>query len=169
MKLLAVMLMCLLLAACGGSGSDQISGNDGNVHIPEPANGTVRVLVTTQGPVADAILYAAQFTLRLPAGVSVPTDADGAVADGVVAPAIAGSYVGAVVLTPSTTASGPVLAVNIANPVGMTVGPLVAFTCTTAAVAAPTAESFTVDAFSARNASGAAISDITSRLTLQTQ
>ncbi|TGU70807.1 hypothetical protein E4633_17605 [Geomonas terrae] len=169
MKLLAVMLMCLLIEACGGSRSDQISGNDGNVHIPEPASGTVHVLVTTQGPVADAVLYAAQFTLRLPAGVSVPTDAGGAVTDGVVAPAIGGSYVGAAVVTPSSTSSGPVLSVNIVNPVGMTVGPLVTLTYTTAAGTIPTAESFTLDAFSARNASGAAISDITSRLTLQTQ
>lgn len=169
MKRLAVMLMSLLLAACGGSGSDQNSGNDGNVHIPEPVNGTVHVLVTTQGPVADAVLYAAQFTLRLPAGVSVPTDADGAITAGAVVPAIVGSYVGSAVLTPSTTTSGPLLAVNIANPVGMTVGPLVTLTCTTAAVAAPTAEAFTLDAFSARNASGAAISDITSRLSLQTK
>lgn len=169
MRLLAVMLMCLLLAACGGSGSDQNSGNDGNVHIPEPANGTVHVLVSTQGPVADAVLYAVQFTLRLPAGISVPTDTDGTVTDGVVAPAIGGSYVGAAVVTPSSTAYGPVLAVNIANPVGMTVGPLVTLTCTAAAGTVPTAESFTIDAFSARNASGAAIPDITSRLTLQTQ
>lgn len=169
MKLLMVMLMCLLLAACGGSSPDQISGNDGKVHIPEPANGTVRVLVTTQGPAADAVLYAAQFTVRLPAGVSVPTDADGTVADGVVAPAIGGGFVGAAVITPSSTASGPVLAVNVANPVGMTVGPLVTLTCTAAAGAVPTADSFTLDAFSARNASGAAISDITSRLSLQTQ
>ncbi|WP_129127541.1 hypothetical protein [Geomonas oryzae] len=169
MKLPAVMLMCLLLAACGGSGSNQIPGNDGNVHIPEPASGTVHVLVTAQGPVADAVLYAAQFTLRLPAGVSVPTEADGTVTDGVVASAIGGSYVGAAVITPSSSASGPVLAVNIANPVGMTVGPLVTLTCTAAAGTPPTAESFTLDAFSARNAGGAAISDITSRLTLQTQ
>lgn len=169
MKRLTVILMCLLLAACGGSGSDAGSGNDGEVHIPEPSSGTVRILVTTQGPAADALLYAAQFNLRLPSGVSVPTDADGAVSDGVLVAAIGGSYAGAAVVEPASATSGPLLAVNVANPNGVTVGPLATITCTVASGTTPTAAAFTLDAFSARNASGAAITDITSRLSFQTQ
>lgn len=171
MKLLWLVVLCLFLTACGGgSGASGSPGDDGNVLTPDPVSGTARVTVSTLGPSADSVFYAAQFTLRLPAGISVPTNAASAiVADGVLVPAVGGAYAGASVVAPAGAASGPLLLINITHPGGVTVGPLATITCTVAAGAAPAAGAFSIDAFSARDANGAVISGINPRLTLQTQ
>ncbi|QWV92202.1 hypothetical protein KP004_13345 [Geomonas oryzisoli] len=171
MRLLWLAMLCLLLAACGGgSGSSGAPGDDGNVLTPEPAAGTARLTVGTQGPAADSVFYAAQFTLRLPAGASLPVATGSTLLpEGALVPAVSGSYSGANILEPAGTASGPLLLVNIAHPGGLTVGPLATLTCQVAAGVTPAAAAFTLDGFSARDANGAVIPGITARLTLQTQ
>ncbi|QWV96223.1 hypothetical protein KP003_12895 [Geomonas nitrogeniifigens] len=171
MRVLWLAMLCLLLGACGGgSGSNGASGDDGNVLTPEPAAGTARLTVGTLGPAADSVFYAAQFTLRLPAGASLPTaDGSSLLPDGVLAPAVSGSYAGASFLQPAGAGSGPLLLVNVAHPGGLTVGPLATLTCQVAAGAPPTADAFTLESFSARDGNGVVIPGITARLTLQTQ
>ncbi|GFO65236.1 hypothetical protein M1B72_06420 [Geomonas paludis] len=167
MRVLWLLLLCLSLAACGGSGSTGTSGDDGKVHIPEPVPGTARLSIGTQGPAADSVLYAAQFTLRLPAGVSLPATDGRLLPDGLLVPAVSGSYAGASFL--QIAVPGQVLLVNIAHPGGVTVGPLATLTCQVDAGAALTADAFTLENFSARDANGVVIPGITAKLTLQTQ
>ena len=171
MRVLWLVILCLLLAGCGGgSGSNGSSGDNGNMLVPEPATGTARLVISAQGPAADTVLYAAQFTLRLPAGVSLPANAgDNLVPDGVLLPAVSGSYAGAGFLEPASAGSGPLLLVNITRPGGLTVGPLATLTCSVATGVVPTAAGFTLSAFSARDANGAAIAAITPHLTLETK
>ncbi|WP_224958252.1 hypothetical protein [Geomonas subterranea] len=169
MRVLWLVMLCLLLAACGGSGSNG-AGDDGNVLTPEPVAGTARVTITTMGPAGGSVLNATQFTLRLPAGVSLPTSTgSNLLPDGVLVPAVSGSYTGASFLQPAGAGSGALLLVNIANPGGVTVGPLATLTCQVAAGVVPTADAFTLENFSARDANGAVIPGITARVTLQTQ
>ncbi|MBJ6749358.1 hypothetical protein [Geomonas anaerohicana] len=167
MRVLWLLLLSLFLGACGGSGSTGSAGDDGKVHIPEPALGTARLSIGTQGPGADSVLYAAQFTLRLPAGVSLPTTDGNLLPDGLLVPAVSGSFTGASFLQISVP--GQVLLVNIAHPGGLTVGPLATLTCQVDAGVALTVDAFTLENFSARDANGAVIPGITAKLTLQTQ
>ena len=171
MRMLWLVMLCLLLGACGGgSGSNSAPGDDGSVLTPEPVTGTARLGIGTQGPAADSVLYAAQFTLRLPAGVSLPTTSgSNLLPDGLLVPAASGSYAGASFLQAASATSGPQLLVNVAHPGGITVGPLATLTCQVAAGAPPTANAFILESFSARDANGAVIPGITARLTLQTQ
>lgn len=171
MRMTWLAVLSLLLAACGsGSGSKGGSGTGGNVLVPEPAAGTARLLIGTQGPTADTVLYAAQFTLHLPSGVSVPGNtADNMVQDGALQPAVSGSYSGARLLAPASADSGPVLLVNISHPGGFTVGPLATLFCNVAAGVVPTASGFSLSGFSARDANGVNIPAITPQLALQTQ
>ncbi|MBU5614801.1 hypothetical protein [Geomonas azotofigens] len=168
MRVLWLVILCLFLGACGGgSGSTGNSGDDGNVLTPEPVPGTARLGIVTLGPAADSVLYAAQFTLRLPPGVTLPSTSASVLPEGVLVPAVSGSYTGASFL--QAAAPGQVLLVNLAHPAGLTVGPLATLTCQVAAGVAPTADTFTLESFSARDANGAVLPGITARLTLQTQ
>ncbi|WP_224981519.1 hypothetical protein [Geomonas agri] len=171
MRVLWLVMLCLFIGACGGgSGSNGTSGDDGNVLTPEPTVTTARLSIGAQGPAPDSVLYAAQFTLRLPAGVTLPTTSgSNLLPDGVLVPAVSGSYAGASFLEPAGAASGPLLLVNVAHPGGLIVGPLATLTCQVAAVTAPTVNAFTLETFSARDANGAVIPGITGKLTLQTQ
>lgn len=168
MRMAWLVIIGAVLAGCG-SGSTGGSGTDGNAMLPVPVPGTARVVLSTQGPTPDTILYAVQFTLRLPLAVSLPpSDGDGLLPAGVLQAAPSGSFAGASYL-PATTDTGPVLQVNIFHPGGFTVGPLATLNCNVAVGAEASASGFTVDGFSARDANGAPLPGITPHLALLTQ
>lgn len=162
MRMAWLALLCIVLAGCG-SGSER-PGTDGKILLPDVTTGTARLEIGTEGPTPQSVLYAAEFNLRLPDGITVPTTPDGLVAPGVLVPALSGSYAGAAYSTATATAAGA-LHVEIANPDGFTVGPLAAITCVVAPGTEPAPAAFAFEGFSARDANGAPLSGITPRLT----
>lgn len=168
MRSFSLLVLLLFLSGCG-SGSKESAGTDANALQPLPAAGAATVRINTQGASADTVLYAAQFTLRFPPGISLPAaSAEGLLPDGVLLPAAGGSYAGASYLD-SAAGSGPALQVNISHPSGFTVGPLAALNCTVAPGVEYGADDVTLDNFSARDANGAHVPAITATATLQTK
>jgi len=168
MRMAWLVVVAALLAGCG-SGSKDGSGTEGNAMVPVSSPGTARVVLSTQGPTADTILYAVQLTLRLPLGVSVPASGDdGLLPAGVLQPSPSGSYAGASYL-PATADAGPLVQVNLSHPGGFTVGPLATLDCIVAPGAETGASGFLLGGFSARDPNGAVLPGITAHLTLVTQ
>lgn len=169
MRTIWLVLICILLAACGSGSSPGGSDTGEKVMNPAPTAGTARLLIAGQGPTADTVLYAAQFTLDLPAGVTLPSTSEGGLLPSeVLVAAPAGSYAGGTYL-PATAGAAASVQVNITHPGGFTVGPLATLTCSVAAGTEITASSFTVKMFSARDSSGSPLPQITPHLTLLTQ
>lgn len=102
----------LLLAGCGGGG-----GESAPPLVATPANSLV---ISTAG--SASALYGVQFTLQLPAGVTLATQG-GALAAGVIAPS--GGAVGATVTTNYDPAVAPqTVKVSLVKPLpGFPVGP----------------------------------------------
>ena len=168
MKTVWLVLLCAFLAACG-SGSKESGGTGGKVMTPDQVTGTARLLISSRGPTADTVLYAAQFTLHLPPGVTLPTSSEGGLLpSGVLVPAPVGSFAGAT-YRPATEGAAASVQVNITRPGGFTVGPLATLNCSVATGTELAATSFTLDAFSARDSNGIAIPGITGHLALLTQ
>ncbi|HBA86835.1 MAG TPA: hypothetical protein DCZ75_02280 [Geobacter sp.] len=168
MKTVWLVLVCAFLAACG-SGSKEGSGTGGKVMTPDQVTATARLQIASQGPTADAVLYAAQFTLHLPQGVTLPTSTEGGLLPpGVLVPAPSGSYAGATYL-PATNGSAASVQVNITHPGGFTVGPLATLNCSVSPGTDVAATSFTLEAFSARDGNGIEIPEITAHLALLKQ
>jgi len=154
-------LVAVLLAGCGSGGS----GAAGTALQP----GVVAVDLSTQAASPATVLYAAEFTLHLPAGVTLAADASsGEVAAGVLHPADGSALAGARYL-PATAAAPAQVTVNIIDPMGFAVGDLASLNCSVAPGAALSAAGFSLDGFSARDANGAVIPGITPRFTLRTQ
>ena len=168
MRLAWLIIVCVLLTGCGSGskdGSGSSSGTDDDVPIPVQVPVTARIKIGTKGPTAETVLYAAQFTLRLPLDVSLPADpAEGMLPDDVLQQAPSGSYAGAS-YQPATLDAGASLRVNIYHHGGFTVGPLVSLNCIFAPGAAVSVGGFTLDGFSAYDSDGAAIPGITAQVT----
>lgn len=168
MRIAWLVILSSLIAGCG-SGSHGSTATEGNVMLPQPAQGVARVQITTQGPTPDTVLYGAQFTLSFPPGVILPPPANGGLLPAeVLQPAPSGSYAGASYIE-TAAGLGPAMLVNISHPGGFTVGPLATVNCTVPPEVGLSAGDITVLGFSARDSNGAPIPGITTRLTLQTQ
>lgn len=168
MRAACLIAACAFLAGCG-SGSGGGSGTAGNALTPQPVSGAARVVISTQGPSADTVLYGAQFALRFPPAASLPAATEnGMLPEGVLQPAPLGSYGGASYLG-STSGSGPTIRVNIYHPTGFTVGSLATVNCTIAPGISVTAADLTLQDFSARDANGAPIPGVRAVVALQTQ
>jgi hypothetical protein len=155
-------LCAALLAGCGAGGGVASTGS-----TAQP--GTATVGIATQGGSPTTVLYAVEFTLRLPAGVTLATTPSGAeLAAGVLQAADGAALAGGSYLPATAQAQGS-LQVNIADPVGFTVGPLATINCAVTSGTSVGAAEFTLEGFSARDSNGAVISGITPRLTLKTQ
>lgn len=166
MRVLSILVAFLLLGGCG-SGSKESTGADAKVMQPLPVSGAATVRISTQGPAADTVLYAAQFILRFPPEITLPATAgDRLLPTGVLLPAVGGSYAGASYLD-SPAGAGPAIQVNISHPVGFTVGALAMVNCTVAPGAEANEDDVTLEHFSARDSNGATIGGITATATLQ--
>lgn len=167
MRAARLILACAFIAGCG-SGSNGGGGTQGNVMLPQPVPGAATVQIRTQGPSPDTVLYAAQFTLRFPAAISLPVTQGSEMLPAGVLQTAAGSYAGASYLG-TATGTAPVIRVNITHPTGITVGPLATVNCTLASGATVSASDIALEDFSARDLNGAPISGITTTLAVQTQ
>lgn len=168
MRAFSLLVLFLFLSGCG-SGSKESTGAEGNAMSAQPATGSATVQVSTQGPSAETVLYATQFTLRFPPGVSLAATAgEKLLPAGVLLPAIGGGYAGASYLD-SAAGTGPAIQVNISHPSGFTVGPLATVNCTVLTGLEVGADDVTLKDFSARDSNGAPIRGITATATLQTR
>jgi len=112
---------------------------------------------------------AVDLTLHLPAGVTVAADAvSGEVAAGALHLVDAAALAGARYL-PATAASPASVRLILADPSGFTVGALGTLTCTATSGTIPSATSFSLDGFSARDANGVALAGIAPQLALRAQ
>ena len=160
MKLIWLALVALL-AGCGAGGG----GTAGSSVQP----GELMVDVSTQAGTAATVLYAVEFTLHLPAGVTLVADpTSGEVAQGVLQPVDTAALAGARYLPAAAGVLASVKA-NIVDPVGVGAGPCVTLTCQVAPGASLSASGFSLDGFSARDANGAVIPGITPHFAVRTQ
>jgi len=164
MRVLLFAMITALLAGCGsGSGGTAIDPG------PTPVAGTASVDIFTQAASAETVVYAVEFVLHLPAGVTVSADSgSGAVTPGVLALADGGALAGAKYV-PATATSQAQVKVNIADSGGFTVGNLATLTCTVSAGTTVNKTGFSLDGFVAKDANGAVLPGISSRFAVRTQ
>jgi len=161
MRLIWLAWASVVLSGCGSAGG----GAAGTALQP----GVQLVEIGTGAGSAATVLYAAGFTLQLPAGVTLPADpSSGEVAAGVLQPADATALAGARYL-PAADGAPAQLSVTIADPLGFAVGALATLSCSVAPGASLGASGFSLAGFSARDSNGAVIPGVTAHLTLRTQ
>ena len=161
MRLIWLALGAALLSGCGSGGGAAAGG------AVQPV--AVLVDISTQAASGAAVLYAVEFTLLLPAGVTLPADSSsGEVPAGVLHAVDSAALAGARFL-PATAGSRASVRVNIADPVGFGAGDLASLTCTVAPGASVNTAGFSLGGFSARDANGAVIPGVTPSFTLLTQ
>jgi len=161
MRLIWLVLVAALLAGCGGGGGAAAGS------ASEPV--ALVVDLGTQAASPATVLYAVEFTLRLPAGVTLPADpASGEVSKGALHPVDAATYAGARYL-PATTGAQASVKVNIVFAGGFAVGDFATLACSVSPAAALGGSEFSLDGFSARDANGAEITGVTPHLTVRTQ
>ena len=165
MRLVWLALVIALLAGCGSGGAA------GNSVDPGPAPGPATAIVEfgTRAASAQTVLYAVEFVLHLPAGVTLPANpTSGEVPAGVLQTALSGALSGAR-YQPATAAAQALVRVNITDPGGFAVGDLATLTCNVAPGASLNPAGFSLAGFSARDANGAVITGITAHLGVKTQ
>ena len=169
MRLVWLILLAALLAGCGSGG-----GSTAGSTVPAPAPGTGTgagtgtVGFSTQAASNATVLYAVQFTLHLPAGVTLPADAaSGEVPAGLLHPVDTAALAGARFL-PASGSTPASVRVNIADPGGFAVGNLATLTCSVAAGATAGVSGFSLDEFLAKDENGVVISGITPHFTVST-
>lgn len=127
--ILAGLAVAALLTACGGGG-----GGGGGTSQPT----TATLILSSVGPV-DTAISSADVTITLPAGVTVKTDAAGAVSDGVAV--ASGKSVGALnpvaSYTPATATAAAKVRVLIIDGSNFTVGEFLTVHCDVAAGSFP--------------------------------
>jgi hypothetical protein len=161
MRVIWLALVAALLAGCGGGGGSAA----GTATQP----GSVSVEFDTQAVNAAGVLYAVEFTLHLPAGVTVQADAGtGEVPASALHAADGAALAGARYLPANSSTQGSVT-VNIVDPGGFGVGALATLNCLVAPGITLNGTAFILDGFTAKDASGALLPGITPHFTLRTQ
>lgn len=150
MRMAWLSLVAALIAGCGSGGSSE--STDGHGLDPAPPVTTATLSVST-GPVSDhTVINAVEFSVSLPAGVSVQVKSDGEVADGVFNSV--GRDISQARYTPATATSQASLRVNIADVNGFTTGYLATISCKVASgTTALTPARFPVTGFAAWHSS----------------
>ena len=160
MRFLLLALFTALLTGCGSGGAA------GNAVDQGSGPGTATIVLSTGAASAATVIYAVEFVLQLPAGVTLATDpANGEVMAGVLHAADSGALAGARYV-PATGATRAFVKVNIADPYGFVIGDLATITCNVSQGADLSAAGFVMDGFSAIAASDAVI---TPHVAVQTQ
>jgi hypothetical protein len=171
MKMPLMLLVTALLAGCGSGGSSAggaVSAAPGQGANLGQQAGTATVVVSTRAASADTVLYAVEFKLNLPPGVSVSADpASGEVSAGALHAADGGALAKAR-YQPATAGTRGFVLVDILDSGGFTVGGLVTLDCTASAGAEAGAAGFSLESFSARDANGAPFPGIIPELAVQT-
>lgn len=163
-----LVLVAALLAGCGsGGGESGTSANPGPGSQLDAGSGTATISVSVEGPTAATVVYAVEFTLHLPQGVTLSADSEGKVSAGVLQATDSTALTGAKYL-PATATSGGSVRVNIADPGGFALGSLAYLNCIVSRGRQVSAAGFTLDGFSARDANSAAIPGVTAKFTLKT-
>lgn len=163
MRLFLLALVAALVAGCG-SGGGESEGAAGTAVEP----GFVTVELGTQAQSAATVVYAVELTLRLPAGVTLPTDpASGALSQGVLKLADDSAFAGAKYL-PATAGSQASLKLNIADTGGFAVGDLAVLSGAVAPGTEVGVSGFALQGFSARDANGEEMTGITPHLAIRT-
>ena len=161
MRLIWLALIAALLAGCGAGGGSTVTS------AVQP--GGVVVELSTRAGSAATVLYAVEFTLHLPAGVTLPADSSSGEVPAAVLHAADSAALAGARYQPATAGAQALVKVNIVDPGGFTVGALATMNCTVAPGAVFDGSGFSLDGFSARDASGVAIPGVTPHLTVQLQ
>jgi len=150
-KIIAALLFMTLLAACGGEGGTAPST-------------TKTVRFSTVGNTAQQI-YGIQLVATLPQGVTLETEANGTIADGIVT--LYGSEAGSLLDTiydSSATPSSLRIALTKETPIGT--GDFVTVKCTVAHGASFTASDISFSQFVAKDGNGATVPGISGNVSL---
>jgi len=160
MRFLALALVLGFICGCsGGSGAGGVLEG-----TAPPRKLTVRL--AAQAPDPATVYYSAEFTLQLPAGVTVSAAPEsGEIPSDVFVAADPSALVGARYAAAST--AGPAtVKVIIADPLGLVVGPLATLTCSATSGTIPEAASFGFEEFVIKDASGVPLATITPKLSV---
>ena len=160
MRLIWLALFAALLAGCGSGGGSA----GGATLLP----GVTLVDISTQGGDATTVLNAVQFTLRLPAGVTLPVDPESGMVSAAALHTVAADLSGAF-YQPATAGAQATVTLNVVSTVGFAVGDLATLSCTAAPGTSVSASGFSLDGFSAKDPNGVAIPGITARFAIRTQ
>lgn len=150
-KIITALLFMTLLTACGGEGGTAPST-------------TKTVRFSTVGNAVQQI-YGIQLVANLPQGVTVETEANGSIGDGIVTlyGSAAGSLVDAM-YDSSGTPSSLRIALTKETPLG--IGDFVTVKCTVASGVSLTASDITFSQFVAKDGNGATVSGISGNVSL---
>ena len=161
MRFIRLALVAALLAGCG-------TGGGGAAGSAVQATQALVEFSTESGSVGT-VLYAVDFTLHLPSGVTLAADStSGEVAAAALQPADSSALAGAR-FQPASAGAPASVRVNIVDPGGFGVGPLAVLSCSVAPGSTVASAGFSLEGFSAKDASGAIIPGITPRFTVRTQ
>lgn len=160
MRWVWLVLLVAVLSGCGGAGGTSVGS------AVQPQEMTVNLATHANDPAT--VIYAVDLVLQLPEGVTVAADTSGAVAAGVLVPTDGSAFAGARYVAGSGS-SPTTVHVTIADPGGFVVGPLATLTCNVATGNAPSASTFALGAFSAKDANGAPLPAVTADFTLRSQ
>jgi hypothetical protein len=162
MRHIWLILVAGLVAGCGGAG-----GGSPAAGSAQPAQ--LSVEIRTQGESAATVIYAVDFVLHLPAGVTLAADpTSGKLSEGVLHAADPAALVGTR-YQPATGATPAEVTVFIGDPVGYAVGTLAAINCIVSPGTPFDTSGFTLSGFSARDANGIVLSGIAPKFTVRTQ
>jgi hypothetical protein len=168
MRLIWLALVAAVLAGCG-SGGGTAAGN-----AVQSVTTTATVGLSTQSAGSTNVLYAVQFTLHLPAGVTLPADAtSGEVPAGVLLPVDSAALAGAR-YQPASGGNLASVRINIVDPGGFAVGDLATLACSVTPGATASATGFSLDGFTSwvwdtGTNSATVISGISPHFTVKTQ
>jgi hypothetical protein len=164
-----LIVVAALLAGCGsGGGASGTGATPGSGSQLDTGPTTATILFATKALASATVLYAVDFTLHLPQGVTVSAKTSGEVLPDVLQVTDSRAVAGARYQQATATTGGSVL-VQIVDPAGFTPGSLASLTCILARGVTIGADGFTLDGFSARDSNGVAMPGVTAYFSLKTQ
>jgi hypothetical protein len=165
-----LIVVAALLAGCGsGGGASGTGATPGSGSQLDTGPTTATILIATKAPASATVLYAVDFTLHLPPGVTVSAKTSGEVLPDVLLVTDSKVDLAGARYQPATATTGGSVLVQIVDSTGFVAGPLASLTCTVARGTALGADGFTLDGFSARDSNGVAMPGVTAYFSLKTQ